>query len=216
MATSKRDIIRLVINLIIVALIAIGLLFIVRSCWPKKDMSWKLDATTLKVENIRKIAEISTVNYQDELVVDSIEYYKDITEQVATNVVKLSDLENWKYAVKGSAIKRRLTLIVGGEVRFGFDLKDEQFDIHSTKDSIFIQLPEPKILNVLIVPSSVSVFQEHGEWHDNARVRLQRKADGVFRNRSEKLDLQEKSKAQLELLLRKLVTDNRVLTITYK
>lgn len=212
----RSNIVRLVINLTILGLIIIGGMFLVRSCWPKRDLSWELDSTALKVENIKKIAEISTVNYQDELVVDTIEYYKDLTEQVATNVTNLKDLENWKYSVRGSAIKRRLTIIVGGEVRFGFNLKDDRFQVKSTKDSIFIQLPEPKILNVLIVPSSVSVFQEHGVWHDNARVKLQRKADKEFRNRARNLNLEERSKAQIELLLRKMIVDKRILTITYR
>lgn len=213
---KRRDIIRLIINLCIIGLIIVGVVFLFRKCSKDENTEWELENHPLRVENIRKIAEISTVSYKDEVVTDTIEYYKDINEQISGNVAKLSDIENWKYSIRGSAIKRRLTLIVGGEVRYGFDLKDEAFKVSYSGDSVFVQLPAPKILDIIIVPSKTSIFQEHGDWHDNARRKLQKKAIGIFTRRSQNMDLEDKSKKQLESLLQKMITNNRKLIVSYQ
>lgn len=217
MAGSKtREIIRLVINTVVIAAVVIGIIFLVRRCSTNENSEWELENRPLKIENIRKIAELSTVSYMDEVVMDTIEYYKDIGEQVLGNVTKLSDLENWKYSIRGSNIKRRLTLIIGGEVRYGFDLKDTTFNISYSGDSVFVKVAQPKILDILAVPSKTSVFQEHGEWHDNARRKLQQKAIRLLEERSKQLGLEQKAKQQLETLLDKLLADKRILIVKYQ
>lgn len=212
---SKTELVRLVINMSIIAGLVVLALFLIRRCTSDEDGEWELENHPLRVENIRKIAELSTVSYSDEVVTDSIEYYNDMSEQLSGNISKLSDLENWKYAVRGSAVKRRLTLIVGGEVRYGFDLKDTTFNVTYSGDTVFVRAAAPKILDVIVVPSKTSIFQEHGEWHDNARVRLQQKARMILATRSGKIGLEEKSKLQLESLLKKLLADKRKLIVTY-
>lgn len=212
---SKTELVRLVINMSIIAGLVVLALFLIRRCTSDEDGEWELENHPLRVENIRKIAELSTVSYSDEVVSDSIEYYDDMSEQFTGNISKLSDLENWKYVVRGSAVKRRLTLIVGGEVRYGFDLKDTTFHVTYSGDTVFVQAAAPKILDVIVVPSKTSIFQEHGEWHDNARVRLQQKARLILAARSAKMGLEEKSKQQLESLLKKLLANKRKLIVTY-
>lgn len=212
---SKTELVRLVINMSIIAGLVVLALFLIRRCTSDEDGEWELENHPLRVENIRKIAELSTVSYSDEVVSDSIEYYDDMSEQFTGNISKLSDLENWKYVVRGSAVKRRLTLIVGGEVRYGFDLKDTTFHVTYSGDTVFVQAAAPKILDVIVVPSKTSIFQEHGEWHDNARVRLQQKARLILAARSAKMGLEEKSKQQLESLLKKLLSNKRKLIVTY-
>lgn len=217
MARSKRrEIIRLVINVTMITVLVVGAVLLLRKCRSGETSGWELENHPLKIENIRKIAELSTVSYQDEVVMDTIEYYDGLGDQITGNVKKLSDIENWKYSIRGSYIKRRLTLIIGGEVRYGFDLKDTTFHVSFSGDSVFVTVAEPKILDILVVPSKTSVFQEHGKWNDSARRKLQQKAINTLSWRSKKLGLEEKSKKQLESLLQKLVTDKRILIVTYK
>lgn len=213
---SKTELVRLVINMSIIAGLVVLALFLIRRCTADEDGEWELENHPLRVENIRKIAELSTVSYTDEVVSDSIEYYEDFGEQFAGNVSKLADLESWKYAVRGSAIKRRLTLIVGGEVRYGFDLKDTTFRVTYSGDTVFVQTVAPKILDVIVVPSKTTIFQEHGQWQDNARIQLQQKARLILAARSGKMELEQKSKQQLESLLKKLLADKRKLIVTYR
>lgn len=213
---NKREIIRLIVNVSVITAIIVGVVFVVRRCSSDENSKWELENRPLKIENIRKIAELSTVSYMDELVMDTIEYYKSTGEQFTGNIAKLSDLESWKYVVRGSNIKRRLTLIIGGEVRYGFDLKDTTFKVSYSGDSIFVSVSQPKILDVLVVPSKTSVFQEHGEWNDKARRQLQQKAIYTLKEDSKKWGLEEKSKKQLESLLKKLIADKHTLIVTYK
>lgn len=213
---NRSEIIRLIINGMVIAAIIVGVVFLVRKCNAGENSEWELENHPLKIENIRKIAELSTVSYLDEVVVDTIEYYDGLGEQITGNVKKLSDIENWKYSIRGSAIKRRLTLIVGGEVRYGFDLKDTTFQTRFSGDSVFVTVARPKILDILVPPSKTTVFQEHGKWHDSARRKLQQKAVNTLSHRSEQLGLEEKSKKQLESLLQKLITDERTLIVTYQ
>lgn len=213
---NRAEIIRLIISGTVIAAIIVGVVFLVRKCNARQNSEWKLENRPLKIENIRKIAELSTVSYQDEVVVDTIEYYDGLGEQITGNVKKLSDIENWKYSIRGSAIKRRLTLIVGGEVRYGFDLKDTTFHTRFSGDSVFVTVARPKILDILVPPSKTTVFQEHGQWHDNARRKLQQKAVNTLSHQSRQLGLEEKAKKQLESLLQKLITEKRILIVTYQ
>lgn len=213
---NKKEIIRLVINLIIISVVLVGIILIVQKCRGNGNSEWELKEHPLKIENIRKIAEISTVSYSDEVVIDTIEKYDGVSEQLIGNVSKLSDIESWKYSIRGSDIKRRLTLIIGGEVRYGFDLKDTTFTIHYSGDTVFIQMKEPKILDVIVVPSKTAVFQEHGTWNDNTRIIMQQKAAYLLAKRSKKLNLEEKSKKQLELLLKKMIPEKNTLIVTYR
>lgn len=214
--SKKKEIIRLIINVSIVTIVIVAGIIIFRKCSSNENSEWELENHPLKIENIRKIAELSTVSYLDEVVMDTVEYYDGLGEQVTGNIKQLARIDDWKYTLRGSHVKRRLTLIVGGEVRYGFDLKDSVFNVKpGGGDTIIVTVSEPKILDVLVVPSKTTVFQEHGKWHDNTRRKLQQKAINELTKRSQLLGLEEKSKKQLESLLHKLVSD-RTLIVTYK
>lgn len=215
MARNKRELIRLIINISVITIVIIAGIIIFRKCSSTENSEWELEQSPLKIENIRKIAELSTVSYLDEVVMDTVEYYDDLSDQITGNIKQLTHVDDWKYTLRGSYVKRRLTLIVGGEVRYGFDLKDSVFNVKSSGDTIIVTVSEPKILDILVVPSKTTVFQEHGNWHDNTRRKLQQKAINELTKRSQQLGLEEKSKKQLESLLQKLVSD-RTLIVTYK
>jgi hypothetical protein len=208
--------VRLVLNVIVISLFIGGAVFLVKKCsTPQLSKEWELEKHPLKVESIRKIAEISTVSYQDEVVIDTIEYYDGVDEQLIGNVTKLIDPEGWKYSLRGSAIKRRLTLIIGGEARLGFDLNNDKFSIRYSQDTAFVTVSQPQILSITIPPSKTTVFLEHGTWHDNTRKHMQNKAMRIFKKRVEELNLDEKVKLQLETVLRKMIT-NKTLQISYQ
>lgn len=212
---KKKELFRLIINISVIAVVVVAGIIVFRKCSSDNNSEWELEHHPLKIENIRKIAELSTVSYQDEVVIDTLEYYDGLKDQISGNIKQLASVDDWKYSVRGSYVKRRLTLIVGGEVRYGFDLKDTVFNVTSSNDTVFVTVSEPKILDVLVVPSKTIVFQEHGNWNDHARRKLQQKAINELTNRSQQLGLAEKSKKQLESLMQKLISD-RVLIVTYK
>jgi len=212
---NKSELFRFIINIAVICLIALGGVLIFRKCKKPEVAVWKLTQTPLQLEKIRNIAELSTVTYKDEIVVDSIEYFKEVGEQVIGNITKLKNPENWKYSIRGSAIKRQLTLIIGGEVHYGFDLKSQQFDIHETEDSMIVTLPKPTILDVITLPSKTTVFLEHGDWSDYARISMQRKAKTTLVNRANKLGLDKRAQKQAENLLKQFILTDKKLVFNY-
>lgn len=212
-SSRMKSKIRLIKN--IIALVIVGFLgYLVYNFFFSKESTeeWEIENTPLHVESIRTISEIATVSYKDEVVVDTIEYYKNTEEQISGNLNKLIDPKEWKYGLKASKIKRRMTLIVKGEVRYGMDLTSKNYKISQNQDTIWFNLPKPVILDILVTPSSTEVFQENGTWNDNDRKLLETKAKIKLKRSAENLKLYEKSKNSVcDLFERMIVTDKKMI-----
>lgn len=207
MSSKMTDIVRLLKNLVILLLIG-GAVYMVYYFFFKESPKDTLliDETPIHVEAIRAIAEISTVNYKDEVVVDSVIRHKGSSTWTWLDSKKMVD----KYL--NSNIKRRLTLIVRGEVRFGIDLTDIDLNIRQTEDSIFIQLPPTKILDVVVSPSKTEIFQEQGKWTDRERKILESKAKAKLVQNAKKMDLNEKTERNMRRLMKQMMrTDKKVI-----
>ncbi|MES2799394.1 MAG: DUF4230 domain-containing protein [Bacteroidota bacterium] len=206
----------LIVGVGIFALLLVAIIWGVRYCRNfSASNDWQIEDTALKLESIKEITELCTVSFRDEVIADTIEKYKSMDEQINGNINKLKNYSQWKDAVKGSYIKRRLTMIIGAELRFGFDLKNGIFKIEKEGDSSILTISKPKILDVLITPSKSSVFHEDGEWNDEARRKLQRKAIKEITAYSKRLKLDEKAKKQLESLLSKMIKAPNKFSVKY-
>lgn len=205
--------IRLLKNILALAVLTVLVLLVVRFFQGFKfSKDWEIENTPLHVESVKTIAEISVVSYKDEVVVDSVEYYEGLGEQFSGNISKLTDLDQWKYGVALSKIKRRLTLIVRGEVRYGMNLSEGNYKVIQNEDTLWFMLPKPEILDVIVTPSSTEVFQENGEWQDNARVQMESRAKNELRLNAEKLNLYEKSEENIRDLFEKIIhTDKKII-----
>lgn len=173
---------------------------------PSQDSSLKIAETPIQIESIRTIAEISTVSYKDEVVIDSVEYYGEFTSVL--------DPDEWMRVIN-RGIKRRLTIIVQGEVKYGIDLTSKNYSISSNSDSIWVSLPEPKLLDVLVTPSKTEIFQEQGNWSDHTRRKLESKAKQKIQMNAEKLGLDKKAKTNIIRLFKKLIRTKRTLIISF-
>lgn len=204
---------RFIKNLVALALISFLVFLVVRFFQSSsKSKEWEIEDTPMHVESIKTIAEISVVSYKDEVVVDSIEYYKDVSEKLSGNIQKIADLDQWKYGIAASNIKRRLTLIVKGEVRYGMDLSNGNYKVSQNDDTIWFNLPKPKILDVIVSPSSTEVFQENGYWSDNARIQLENMAKNKLRLNAENLKLYTKTEENIRDLFEKIIyTDKKII-----
>ncbi|MEZ4890927.1 MAG: DUF4230 domain-containing protein [Crocinitomicaceae bacterium] len=187
-----------------------------KKCTSSEEKEWTLENHPLKIESIKKIAQLSLINFKDEVVVDSIVYYKNVNEQVVGNVSKIIDPSSWGYALRGSAIEKRLTLIVNGELNYGFDLKSDEFKVNVINDTAHVVVHAPKILSCVVIPSGTSVFLEHGDWKDTARKKLQKKAILKIEKHAQAMQFDERAKKQFEQLLQKLITNKHHLIVTYK
>ncbi|MCE3295214.1 MAG: hypothetical protein K0R65_928 [Crocinitomicaceae bacterium] len=181
-------------------------LFFVKWCSGSSAKSrFEIENSPIRVEMIRNIAQLANISYKDEVVADSIEYYKSENEMFAGTFEKLGDPDNFRHGLKASNVKRRLTLIVKGEVWIGFNLKDEKFNIKETDSLIQIFLPEPEIIDVISTATSTKVFQENGRWKDYEIRQLKNKARQKMRRNAEMLRLQDKAKENAKNVLGKLI-----------
>lgn len=212
-----KEIRTLIIRLVLVALIAFAA-YLVYQWFFKSESSDEivLKDTPLKVEQIRSILELNTLKFQDEAVVDSVEYYESGSEAVWGALDKLVDPDQFKHGMRASLVKRQLTLIVRGELLYGVDLKRKDFQFLPGNDTLTIVIPQPELLSVSINPKGTEVYLENGHWQDYERVHLQRKARNKMIASGNRLKLPERAKAPLEKALRALIRTDKVLIIQFE
>lgn len=203
----KEESRRLLINVLVLLVIGAGVFVVYFFYFRSEDQELTIDDTPLKIESIRNIAEISTVSYRDEVVMDTVEL-----DNSDYSIYDYRKYTNWY----NDGVKRRLTLIVKGEIRFGFDLKSKDFAVMNSGDSVLITLPQPKILDIIITPSKTEVFQEQGEWDDKTRRSLENKAKLKLKINSEQMDLKDKARSNAERLFKNLLGTSRIIIIKYK
>lgn len=196
----------LVKQLVLLAALVAAVLFIVKWCSGSGPKSrYEIENSPIRVEMIRNITQLANISYKDEVVVDSVEFYESESEMIAGNLAKLADPDNFKHGLKAGNVKRRLTLIVKGEVWIGFNLNDKKFNIVETDSLVQITLPEPKIIDVISTASSTRIFQENGRWEDYEIRQLKNKARLKMRQNAEALQLQAKAKENAKNVLSKLI-----------
>ncbi len=198
---------RLIINLVI--LTVVGTLGYFAYTWisGSADEELKIQETENNIQSIRTIAEISTVNYRDEVVIDSVEYY-----DTPANIYNPLD---W-YRKYNRDVKRRLTLIIKGDIRYGLDVADENFSVESTEDSLKIVLPEPTLLDVILSPNRTEVYKEEGTWNDNERKQMEMKGKKKLISNAEKFKLKEKARENALELLNSMIKTNKKISIRFE
>ena len=202
---KTAELIRLLKNLLVVALIAIAGYFIYRYFSGSDEDDLVIDETGMRIEAIKTIAEISTIVYTDEVVMDTVEKYE-----------KSPGVFDQPFAAYYRNIKRRLTLIVHGNVRYGLDLTSGNYFIESNQDSIWLTLPKAEILDIEVTPSETEIFEEIGTWPDGTRKRLEMKAKLALKMNSKALKLEEKAEKNAEKIFRKMVPTEKKLIITFE
>lgn len=109
------------------------------------------------VEHIRTISELTTANYYEEFVVHK------------TKIVEKKHLFSFfQKDQEPDSVQNELVLIIKGSARAGFDLSSlNENDIIAQSDTIIIQLPAPKLFDVIVNPSDYEIYVEEGDWSHN-------------------------------------------------
>lgn len=127
----------------IVVLVAVGL-------GSRADRSRRIaqQITDLVIKDKKKIVELSTIKYYDDIVLFD---------------TKFND-RTWKLDTLAVVIAR-------GTVNVGFDLSDlQEEDVRFSGDTLFVDLGEPVVLDVIINPSDYEIFDSVKDWNDVARL----------------------------------------------
>lgn len=197
---------RLIVNLAVVGILLGIVAVIYFMFFTSKENKLTIDDTPISVESIKSIAEIAAVSYRDQVVVDSVEFSKE--DYSMYDYRKYLELYN-------HGIERRLTLIVTGETKYGVNLTKREYQLDRKDDTIFLQLPAPELLDVIVVPSKTEVYTELGEWNDHERRILETKAKLKFISNSKNLQLEKKAEQNIRTLFEKLMGSHRPLVINF-
>ncbi|TDH21240.1 DUF4230 domain-containing protein [Segetibacter sp. 3557_3] len=128
-----------------------------------------IDQTPIVIKQVRSIAQLVTVTVLDEVVVDSV---------VVNKSSAFANVFNRVTAVPMLPItSRRLVLICKGKVLAGTELNlVNRRHVSIKNDSIFVQIPPAKILDLITNPSDFETFEETGSWTPDAVVQVKLKA----------------------------------------
>lgn len=211
MKHMSNEYLRLLKNLIAFGLVVTGIVLLVIYFSTSSEADLKIADTPIHILRIREIAEISSISYRDEVVVDSIEWYEGTGD--LTNIMEWPEIVDRSYS---HMVKRRLTLIYKGELKYGFDLKKDEFKLTESGDSVYLTLPKAEILSITINPRDTELFQEQGAWNDHARRKMEKKAIDKLRGNAEVLNLAEKAEENITRLIQKLIPANRHASIQFK
>lgn len=204
----SKNTLRLIKNIVILGAIGAAIYFAYTFFAGKSGSEEKISDTPIHIEAIKTIAEISTVSYRDEVVMDSLERYK--------KELSIYNPKRWAREYSKN-VKRRLTLIVRGEVIYGLDLSNGNFKIvNDNPDTLWLKLPKTKILEIAVSPSQTEIFQEQGKWSDYARQVMEKKAMKQLKQNSINLKLDEKAQENAEKLFRKLIKTEKELIINFE
>lgn len=115
-----------------------------------------IDDTQIIVKDIRSLGQIITATYYDEVVVDSV------IKRSFPHFPLTDD---------------HLVIIATGKVLAGVDLKGlADSSVTVTKDTVKMQLPQTKIIDVIINPGDYTTFEETGKWNQEAVTAVKVKA----------------------------------------
>ena len=105
-------------------------------------------------QQISEISELATLHHH---------YRKNANYQDAKRLLEY--IPDWRI---NKSIKE-FSLVYEGDVKLGYDLKDIKILVEPNTQSIFIYLPEPKILSHSIDFESIQILWEKQGWFNNIR-----------------------------------------------
>jgi hypothetical protein len=152
-----------------------------------------IDKTAVIVTNIKALAQLVTISAYDEIVVDSTIMASGKLKGLAALYPALSPMvgSNQKIALIG-----KTTTNVGLNMQ-----KVKEEDIVVIKDSLHITLPPAEVLEVILNPKDVEIFDEQGEWSNTAITNLKNKITYLAAENAKSLGLLAQSEKKAKEIL---------------
>lgn len=209
--------IRRYINIIATLLIAAGILyFAIKADWlpsPRdlfREAPVVIDNTPILIKEIRQVSQLVTLTAMDEVVVSQVKAAPTSSPRQLLHLVS---------PVIPISVDR-LVLVVKGTVLVGTDLSaltDQQ--VFVSGDSVSLQVPSAKILQVTVNPSGTETFIEEGDWTPDEVNALKSKAADQLSLRAREKGLLKRADAQALLVLQnflKAMGFKKIRVVTYQ
>lgn len=153
-----------------------------------------IDDTPILIKEINELAQLCTIKFYNEVVVDSVTIVKKTpAESLLPDFSGFSGLP---------VTARRIVIIGKGTVVAGTDLKKiRQTDVSVTGDSISLTLPAAEILDAIMNPSDIEIFSEVGRWNAEAVTAVKVKARDQMIKQALQQQVLEKANSRSRQLL---------------
>lgn len=166
-------------------LVLVIILVIKKMDWlPKNIFSSKpviIDETPILIKEIRSLGQLITASFYDEVVVDST-------------------IKNYIGPIPTAS--SQLVIIARGKVLAGIDLKTlEDRAVTVRKDSVWMQLPPAKILDVIINPGDYETFEETGNWSPESVTSLKLNAKTIITARASNKNILDKANSKAKSVI---------------
>lgn len=161
---------------ILILLLALGAIVFLTRADRREKQGLTIDETPVVITKIRSLGELTTACYYDEMVLAR-------SKQNSFSSSALGSLARDGF---GKDVDDHLVIIAKGTVRAGVDLLEmTPDDLRFSGDTVYVRLPSPQYLDIIVNPSDFEVFAESGKWsheevtslQDTARERLLMGAD---------------------------------------
>ncbi len=163
---DQKIIVKITPAAVLLVVILIAVLFFLHGN-SRRKRALTIDDTPVIVTKIRSLGELTTACYYDEIVLTG-------TKQ---NVFSSSPLGSIARDGFGKDVDDHLVIIAKGTVRAGIDLMEMTDDrIRFSGDTVFVRLPAPQYLDIIVNPSDFEVFAETGKWTHEQVTSLQNTA----------------------------------------
>lgn len=190
-------------KILIIAIAALVALVLVYTFFLDPGRNLKIDETENIVSKIRKIGEFTSMCFYEEV------------------VIKESKADNFSTSRIGAAIKANgtdeLVLIAKGKLNAGFDMAQiGDDDVRVSGDTLFVNLPEVKIFDIICNPSDIEVYVETGKWSHEQAVSAEIKAKEKIQKDALEMKILEKAETsgveKIENLFKSFGFENVVIT----
>lgn len=159
-----------------------------------------IDKTPIIIKSIKGIAQLVTVTAYDEVVVDSLVYYRSAAYLNAFKVLSPMAML--------PSIQKQLVIIGKGKVLAGTNLqKLDSTHIRVSSDTIWLQLPQAEILQAIINPSDFETFEERGVWSYDEVTAVKIKARQKLIDRAVKQNILPRANAKAKSTIETLLTN---------
>lgn len=174
---SMKYWIKTIIVIVLLAALTFGIIYLAKKA---KQISINPFKQELQIENtsnviteIRKIAELTTASFFEEVVIHEEKPSESISGKAINTVTGI-----FKSDKSDATIKDNIVIIAHGTVRAGIDFSNlEDKDVQVVNDStITVSIPKASILDISINPSDLDIYIEDGKWSHLQVTRVEQKA----------------------------------------